>query len=166
MLVSAQMATDLKPLIGLPLFTKPKRGGEPSLGRMQSFFLNMLRERDPEYRKMTEEIEGQARRMQDYLDTSRESLMATVLQMAVPSSARRRQLVSDGGHSFHEINERLPEGVRWQDAATWTIRAHGEQPADIAREAGWPVATVEEAIITYSRAIGYWKLLDKEGRLR
>ncbi len=164
------MATDLKPLIGLPLFTKPKRGGEPSLGRMQSFFLNMLRERDPAYRQMTEEIEGQARRMKDYLDSSKESLIATALQMAVPSSSRRRKLVSDGGafggYFGHDINENLDDGVRWQDAAMWTVRASKEPLAEIAGDTGWPVATVEKAITTLARTIGYWKLLDEEGRLK
>lgn len=165
--------TTLKPLTRIPsLFSpKPKRGADPTMGGMQSFYLNQVRERDPEYRQMVEELEGVAKRIKDYLDPTRESLIATALQMAVPSSLPRRSRVSHYDELGlvdlpRDINEKLPDGVSWRDAAIWTVRAREEQPAEIAKETGWPVAAVTEAITTFSQTIGSGKLLDEEGRLK
>lgn len=156
---------------GLDLFRptpKRKRGAEPPIGGMERFYLNMLREYDPEYRQLAEELDGVVKRMQDYLDSNKENLMSAALHMAVPSSSRRRKRDGGGlfgGYIHSAIIKNLPDGVPWRVAAMWTIRAQREQPAAIARDTGWPAATVEEAITTFAQTIGSWKLLDKEGRL-
>lgn len=162
----------LPSLTGRP---KPRRGREPSLGRMQTHFTNLLRDRDPTFRQMSDDLDDAATRIQEYLEAG-PYLMETICQMASSSESRRRQRVGDGGafgsifgsrYMGEPIAEKLPDGVSWKGASVWAIRVFkGESWYEIAAGQGWSIDTIKESVQVFSRFISFYGLLNKEGSLK